>query len=95
MYASDFGYAISSYTGSLSYSSADSDMVNNWLFGQNYEWAMTAYNSSDPVLVSVNGGLVNVGAYFGYAVRPVLYLQSSVNKLSGDGTMASPFVLGM
>ena len=95
MYASDFGYAISGYTGNLSYSSANSQMVNNWLFGQGYEWTMTAYSSSYPVCVTYYGGLFNYGAYYGYAVRPVLYLQSNVNKLSGDGSIASPYTLGM
>ena len=95
MYASDFGYAISGYTGNLSYSSANSQMVNNWLFGQSYEWTMTANSSSSPVLVNNNGGLVYSRAYGGYAVRPVLYLQSNVNKLSGDGSIASPYTLGI
>jgi hypothetical protein len=96
MYASDFGYAISGYTGNLGYSSAYSQMVNNWLFGQSYEWTMTAYTSTAPVRVYGNGGLNGVLiASHGYPVRPVLYLQSNVNKLSGDGTMTSPYVLGM
>ena len=96
MYASDFGYAISGYTGSLSYSSANSQMVNNWLFGQSSEWTMTARISSSPVFVNDFGGFSGIlGAYYGYAVRPVLYLQSNVNKLSGDGTMTSPYTLGM
>ena len=95
MYASDFGYAISGYTQNLDYKSAYSQMVNNWLFGQSYEWTMTAYNSSLPILVDNVGGLGNIIAYNGYAVRPVLYLQSNVSKLSGDGTMANPYVLGM
>ena len=95
MYASDFGYAISGYTGNLSYSSANSQMVNNWLFGQSYEWTMTAYSSSIPVYVSNFGGLHYNIVYLGFAVRPVLYLQSNVNKLSGDGSIASPYTLGM
>ena len=96
MYASDFGYAISSYTGNLGYSSANSQMINNWLFGQSFEWTMTAISSFRPVSVSSVGGLDNYrNAYFGYAVRPVLYLQSNVNKLSGDGSIASPYTLGM
>ena len=96
MYASDFGYAISGYTGNLGYSSANSQMVNNWLFGQSYEWTMTAFSSSNPVYVNYNGGLNGINnAYNGYAVRPVLYLQSNVNKLSGDGSIASPYTLGM
>lgn len=95
MYASDFGYAISGYTGNLGYSSANSQMVNNWLFGQSYEWTMTAYSSSFPVCVDSTGGLCRAYAYRGFAVRPVLYLQSNVSKLSGDGTMASPYTLEM
>lgn len=96
MYASDFGYAISGYTGNLGYSSANSQMVNNWLFGQSYEWTMTAFSSSSPVYVSNYGGLSgNNNASYGFAVRPVLYLQSNVNKLSGDGSIASPYTLGM
>ena len=96
MYASDFGYAISGYTGNLSYSSANSQMVNNWLFAIGCEWTMTARSSFYPVDVGGVGGLDgNVIAYHRYAVRPVLYLQSNVNKLSGDGTIASPYVLGM
>lgn len=95
MYASDFGYAISGYTGNLNYSRANSQMVNNWLFGQSYEWTMTDYSSSVPVIVASNGGLSTNNAYFGSAVRPVLYLQSNVNKLSGDGSIASPYTLGM
>ena len=95
MYASDFGYAVSGYTGNLSYSSANSQMVNNWLFGQSYEWTMTASSSSYAVIVHYNGGLDSSRAYAGFAVRPVLYLQSNVNKLSGDGTLASPYTLGM
>ena len=95
MYASDFGYAISGYTGNLSYSSANSQMVNNWLFGQSHEWTMTDYSSSSPVYVNDYGGLNYVNAYLGFAVRPVLYLQSNVNKLSGDGSIASPYIIGM
>lgn len=95
MYASDFGYAISGYTEDLNYSSANSQMVNNWLFGQSYEWTMTADSSSGPIYVNNYGGIRYNRAYSSGAVRPVLYLQSNVTKLSGDGTMASPYVLGM
>ena len=95
MYASDFGYAISGYTGNLDYEAAYSQMVNNWLFGHGSEWTMTAHNSDYPVDVII-GGLYGLNyAYEGRAVRPVLYLQSNVNKLSGDGTMVSPYVLGI
>ena len=95
MYASDFGYAISGYTRNLDYSSASSQMVNNWLFGQSYEWTMTAYSPSHSVHVGCSGGLYRNYAYNCSAVRPVLYLQSNVSKLSGDGSIASPYTLEM
>ncbi len=97
MYASDFGYAISGgYTGNLDYSSTNSQMVNNWLFGQSYEWTMNANRFSYPDYVNNFGGFGGtLNAYRGYAVRPVLYLQSNVNKLSGDGSIASPYTLEM
>lgn len=95
MYASDFGYAISDYTGNLVLSSTHSYMANNWLFGQSDEWTMTVFSSFNSTRVRINGGLESIAVFHGYAVRPVLYLQSNVNKLSGDGTMTSPYVLGM
>lgn len=95
MYASDFGYAISDYTGNLDSLNANSKMINNWLFTQSYDWTMTAYDSLYPIYTYSVGGLVSKNALSGYSVRPVLYLQSNVNKLSGDGTAASPYTLGM
>ena len=95
MYASDFGYAVSGYTGNLDYTGANSQMVNNWLFGQSYEWTMTAVSSSSPLDVNIFGSLRSFNACGGYAVMPVLYLQSNVNKLSGDGSISSPYTLEM
>ena len=64
---------------------------NNWLFTKGTEWTMTAYSSSYPFYVSGGGGLVNTNAYFGYAVRPVLYLKSNVYVISGDGSEGNPY----
>ena len=79
MYASDYGYAV------------NNGYKNNWLFTNGYEWTMTAYSSSDPVHVVSSGGLYNFFAYFGYAVRPVLYLKSNVYVVSGDGSEGNPY----
>ena len=81
MYASDYGYAMNS----------TNDYKNNWLFTKGYEWTMTAYSSSKPVNVYSIGGLNNNNAYFGYAVRPVLYLKSNVYVISGDGSEGNPY----
>ena len=79
MYASDYGYAV------------NNGYKNNWLFTKGYEWTMTAYSSSDPVHVVSSGGLYNFFAYFGYAVRPVLYLKSNVQVYAGDGSISKPY----
>ena len=81
MYASDYGYAMNS----------TNDYKNNWLFTKGYEWTMTAYGSSPPVYVNLNGRLSSVYAYRGYAVRPVLYLKSNVYVISGDGSEGNPY----
>lgn len=81
MYASDYGYAMSS----------TNDDENNWLFTKGYEWTMTAYSSSHPVRVSSFGGLIDTFASLGYAVRPVLYLKSNVYVISGDGSEGNPY----
>ena len=79
MYASDYGYAM------------NNGYKNNWLFTKGYEWTMTAYNASNPVYVNRSGGLSNSTAYYGYAVRPVLYLKSNVYVVSGDGSEGNPY----
>ena len=81
MYASDYGYAMNS----------TNDYKNNWLFTKGFEWTMTAYSSSSPVIVTYNGGLNFYFASVGYAVRPVLYLKSNVYVISGDGSEGNPY----
>ena len=82
MYASDYGYAMNS----------TNDYKNNWLFTKGYEWTMTAYSSSYPVSVHDYAGLVgNYNSYYGFAVRPVLYLKSNVYVISGDGSEGNPY----
>ena len=79
MYASDYGYAM------------NGGYKNNWLFTKGYEWTMTAYSSSYPVFVRYSGVLRSYSAYFGCAVRPVLYLKSNVYVVSGDGSEGNPY----
>lgn len=95
MYASDYGYAISGFNRDLNYADYGEKMANNWLFGQSYEWMMTALDSSALFYLNFDATFSAKAVSTGYTVRPVLYLQSNVNKLSGDGTIASPYILGM
>lgn len=83
MYASDYGYAMNNII----------DYKNNWLFTKGFEWTMTAYNASNPVVVNSHSGLGgrDRSAYVGSAVRPVLYLKSNVYVISGDGSEGNPY----
>ena len=88
MYASDYDYAMNRIYNIYN--------IYNWLFTKGYEWTMTAYSSSYPVLVEVDviifGGLSGYHkAYNGFAVRPVLYLKSNVYVISGDGSEGNPY----
>ena len=44
---------------------------------------------------SDGGDLSYSGAKYGYAVRPVLYLDSNVYVVDGSGTMSDPYIIGM
>ena len=100
MYMSDYGYAVPATscartTNIGSYSNANCTL-NNWLYGEGYEWTLTHYSS-----VSFSAFVVNYDGYAGSnhalsgdGVRPVLYLKSSAWVISGDGSEANPYILG-
>ena len=98
MSASDYGYASSgSHTTSMySYDNA-THTLGNWLYGNGYEWTSIQYSSStnDALSVDSSGNVVYYNARRGYAVRPVLYLDSSVYVVNGSGTESDPYILGM
>ena len=96
MYASDWGYAIEGFTGVLGSSGRPYNYMNkNWLFSNGYEWTMSAYFSSSPLLVHYNGSLYYNYSYIGYAARPVLYLKSNVYVVSGSGSESDPYIIGV
>ena len=94
MSASDWGLAISGYTGSLSYSSAQGYTKDNYLFTNGGEWTMTS-TSSRPLYVYTRGGLNTNYSYNGFAARPVLYLKSNVYVTGGMGSKTDPYILGI
>ena len=96
MYASDWGYAIESFTGVLGRAGNPMSYMNkNWLFSNGYEWTMSAYDSSSPLFVDCIGYLGYNLASVGYAARPVLYLKSNVYVTGGTGTKVDPYRLGI
>jgi len=101
MTPSDWGYAASSSYHSIPMSSYTSSgkraTETSWIFNNGYEWTSIRYNSNNnnALLVNIDGNIYYSDAYVGYAVRPIVYLDSSVYIVSGDGTEANPYQIGM
>ena len=102
MYASDYGYSVLSSncartTGLQSYDRSTC-AGQSWLYGKGNEWTLTpnSSNSSNVFGPAYYGNMVNFnGASYGFVVRPVLYLDASVYKIDGEGTLDKPYIIGM
>ena len=104
MYPSDYGYSVLSSSCSRtttlgSYSSASCG-GQSWLYGKGYEWTLSPNSSDFDHGYSIDrGGSVREGYSFsvdaGYAHRPVLYLDTFVYKIDGDGSLSNPYIIGM
>ena len=101
MYPSDYGYSVLSSscartTNLDSYNKATC-AGQSWLYGQGYEWTITPYSSNSYYVfyVNRNGSLNSTSASFGYSARPVLYLDSSVYVIDGNGSVSDPYIIGM
>ena len=101
MYPSDYGYGV------LSSNCARTTCVGSygikscgglsWLYGKGEEWTLMS-DSSDLTRVFSLYTDANLGFSFSYdlaAVRPVLYLDASVYKIDGEGTLDNPYIIGM
>ena len=102
MYPSDYGYSVLSSscartTNLGSYNTATC-AGQSWLYGKGYEWTITPNSSYSTYVffLSISGSLDSRnGAYTGYGGRPVLYLDASVYKIDGEGTLDKPYIIGM
>ena len=101
MYPSDYGYSVLSSscarTTNLDFYRSSTCAGQSWLYGRGIEWTLTPYSSRSDIVFgeSSNGGLSNGNANSGYGARPVLYLDASVYKIDGEGTLDKPYIIGM
>ena len=101
MYPSDYGYSVlassCARTTNLGSYSNSTCAGQSWMYGQGYEWTITPNSSSSSYVFSVsdNGTLKRYSASFGYSARPVLYLDSSVYVIDGNGSQSDPYIIGM
>ena len=97
MYASDYGFAAapSAWTTQLSSYNGEAIKNVNWLYMGLYEWTISRNaNDSDYVFRVDDSGYVYGGsANFAFGVRPVFYLSSSVNYVSGSGGATDPITI--
>ena len=100
MYASDYGYSVLSSscarTTNLGSYSTSACGGSSWLKKETYEWTITHYSASSNNSFNLGNAasLNNSSTYFSYATRPVLYLNSIVQKISGSGTITDPYKIG-
>ena len=102
MYPSDYGYSVlsSSCTRTTNLGSYNSAKCagQSWLYGKGYELTLTPNSSrSTSVFFLSSNGYLNYSnnANNGYGSRPVLYLDASVYKIDGDGSLKNPYIVGM
>ena len=106
MYPSDYGYSVlsSSCARTINLGSYNSGTCagQSWLYGKGYEWTISPRSSdSRSVLYLGSVGSLSIGnlssnyADRGYGASPVLYLDASVYKIDGEGTLDKPYIIGM
>ena len=101
MYPSDYGYSVlsSSCTRTTNLGSYNSAKCagQSWLYGKGYEWTLTPNSSYSNIVFSLStiGYLGNYNANIGCGSRPVLYLDASVYKIDGDGSLNNPYIVRM
>ncbi len=92
MYVSDYGFAASNTYWSTNLGSYNSASSNNWLYLGSTEWTISRNSDGSDYAFNVNSGYVNIDyvSRNSLAVRPVFYLSSLVNYVSGSGSSADP-----
>ena len=101
MYPSDYGYSVlSNSCARTTYFNSYSNSTcagASWLYGKGYEWTMTPLSSSSSHVFHLftSGILYTYTALIGIGARPVLYLDASVYKIDGEGTLDKPYIIRM
>lgn len=71
--------------------------INSYLNNNSYYWTLNTSNDNKVYYIHSGGGinndLGNNESLYSYGVRPVIYLNSNVEFLSGDGTKENPYII--
>ena len=97
MYASDYGFAAAPSAWTTQLRSYNDEAIKNvnWMYMGLHEWTISRLADNAYLVFYVTStGLVNDNdANLAFGVRPVFYLSSSVNYVSGSGTAADPILV--
>ena len=97
MYVSDYGFAAapSAWTTKLGSYNGEAIKNVNWMYMGLYEWTISRYadDASSAFSVDYTGYVLDDIVNDALAVRPVFYLSSSVNYVSGSGSVADPILI--
>ena len=95
IYVSDYGFAASNTYWSTNLEEYHRARSNNWLYLGSSEWTISRHSDNSYNAFSVTSGFISYGHVYlnSHAVRPVFYLSSLVNYVSGTGTQSDPFRL--
>ena len=97
MYISDYGYASKTSTWATAASTYIRAGGNDWLYNGITEWTITprGSNVSYAVYIPDRGYASGNSVFTGEAARPVLYLDSSVEVVSGTGSKTDPYYISL
>jgi len=106
MNASDYGYASDQayHNTLLSKYNQRGNVNSNWIYGSGMDWTSTQSGTNAALIIRYelfldysdgSGYLESYSASGGDSVRPVVYLNSGVYVVSGDGSIINPYQIAM
>jgi hypothetical protein len=97
MYASDYGFAAAPSAWTTNLCDYDGEAIKNanWMYMGLVEWTISRLvDRAYTVFIVYNARYMNNNyANYAYGVRPVFYLTSSVNYVSGSGSATDPITI--
>ena len=99
MYPSDYGYSVlassCARTTRLRDYKSTACAGQSWLYGADDEFTITSSTALSNNVFYIDVYLSNAGVWAGKTTRPVLYLNSSVYVIGGDGSQTNPYIIGI
>ena len=99
IYPSDYGYSVLASNCARTRKLNNDDYItcasSSWIFGKGNEWTISIYSADINHVFGITsyGFISSPLVYRGEGFRPVLYLEDTVLKISGDGSQNNPYII--